>query len=228
MIPAAGVGTRMGTDTPKQYLPLAGRSVIEHALERLAAHPRIARVVVALAQGDHWWDRIRLPEHWPVVRVQGGAERCHTVLNGLDTLANRAAPDDWVLVHDAVRPCVRRDDIGRLMDTLEGHPVGGLLGLPVRDTMKRADARGDVQATVSREGLWHALTPQMFRFGLLRSALREVIEDGRLVTDEAQAVELAGGTPRMVEGHPDNIKVTHPADMALAELFIRRQQADTP
>jgi len=216
----------MGAETPKQYLPLAGRSVIEHTLDRLAAHPRIAGVVVALAQDDRWWERVRLPEQGPLLRVQGGRERCHTVLNGLDALADRAAPDDWVLVHDAARPCVRREDISHLMDTLEGHPVGGLLGLPVRDTMKRADAHGDVQATVSREGLWHALTPQMFRFELLRSALREVIEDGRLVTDEAQAVELAGGTPRMVEGHPDNIKVTHPADMALAELFIRRQQGE--
>ncbi len=214
----------MGVGTPKQYLTLAGRPVIEHTLERLSGHPRIAGVVVALAADDRWWQSIQLPAGKPIEQVLGGPERCHTVLNGLEGLADRAASDDWVLVHDAARPCVRQTDITRLMDELDEHPVGGLLGLPVRDTMKRTGPGREVLETVSREGLWHALTPQMFRYELLRTALREVIGGGRLVTDEAQAMELAGQMPRMVEGQPDNIKLTHPADMALAELFIRRQQ----
>lgn len=214
----------MGASTPKQYLPLAGRRLIDHTLARLIGHPRITGVVVALAAADRWWEDPEPPAGKTLLRAAGGSERCHTVLNGLEALSERAADADWVLVHDAARPCVRREDISRLMEDLRDHPVGGLLGLPVRDTMKRTDLGGDVQETVSREGLWHALTPQMFRYGLLRDALRQVIGSGRLVTDEAQALELAGRRPKMVEGHPDNIKITHPADMALAELFIRRQQ----
>ena len=223
VMPAAGAGTRMGAGMPKQYLPLVGRPVLAHALERLAGHPRIAGTVVVLAPDDPRWEGLALGALPRPRRVDGGAERCQSVLNGLDALASEAADDDWVLVHDAARPCVRREDIDRLLADLEDHPVGGLLGLPVRDTMKRADAGGAVRETVSREGLWHALTPQMFRYGLLRRALRTVLDSGRLVTDEAQAIELAGHSPRMVEGSPDNIKVTHPRDLALAELFLREQ-----
>jgi 2-C-methyl-D-erythritol 4-phosphate cytidylyltransferase len=214
----------MGAGLPKQYLQLLGRAVIAHALDRLAGHPRIAGSVVVLAREDRYWDALAPAPLPRPRRVDGGAERHHSVLNGLEALVNDAAADDWVLVHDAARPCVRREDVDRLMDVLADHPVGGLLGLPVRDTMKRADADGGVRETVSREGLWHALTPQMFRFGLLRSALREAVAGGRLVTDEAQAMELAGHTPRIVEGSPDNIKVTHPRDLALAELFLRAQE----
>ena len=223
VIPAAGAGTRMGAGLPKQYLQLLGRAVIAHALDRLAGHPRIAGSVVVHARADRYWDALAPAPLPRPRRVDGGAERHHSVLNGLEALVNDAAADDWVLVHDAARPCVRREDIDRLLADLEDHPVGGLLGLPVRDTMKRADAGGAVRETVSREGLWHALTPQMFRYGLLRRALRTVLDSGRLVTDEAQAIELAGHSPRMVEGSPDNIKVTHPRDLALAELFLREQ-----
>ena len=223
VIPAAGAGSRMGADMPKQYLPLIGRPVLAHTLERLAGHPRVAGTVVVLAPDDRRWDGLDLGPLARPRRVDGGAERCQSVLNGLEALAGEAADDDWALVHDAARPCVRREDIDRLLDDLADHPVGGLLGLPVRDTMKRADATGTVRETVSREGLWHALTPQIFRYGRLRRALGTVLESGRLVTDEAQAMELAGYRPQMVEGSPDNIKVTHPRDLALAELFLREQ-----
>lgn len=227
VVPAAGSGSRMGAELPKQYLPLAGRPILEHTLERLAGHPAIAAVVVALAPGDLRFQALSLPGPERLVRAVGGAERCHSVLNALEALAGRADPLDWVLVHDAARPCLRRADLDRLMDELASHPTGGLLALPVRDTMKRADAAGEVTETVDRRGLWHALTPQMFRFAALREALRGAIEAGVLVTDEAQAIERTGGRPRLVEGHADNIKVTRPQDLSLAELYLRQQQEES-
>ncbi len=223
LVPAAGVGARMGAEVPKQYLKLGSRRVIDHALERLSADPRICGVLVALAEHDAWWQPVTLRNGLQPRRVHGGAERCHSVLNGLRSLEGEADDRDWVLVHDAARPCVHPADIQRLMNELADHPVGGLLGVAVRDTMKRTDSSGNVTDTVNREGLWHALTPQMFRYGLLTRALRAVISSGRLVTDEAQAVELAGEVPKVVEGRPDNIKITRPEDMPLAELFLRRQ-----
>jgi len=225
VVPAAGIGSRFGAATPKQYLALAGRPVIEHTLARLAALPAVHTIVVCVSAGDRDFDAIRPAPGAAVVRAAGGAERCHSVLNGLEALAGVAADGDWALVHDAVRPCVRTDDVGRLIDALREHPVGGLLGYPVRDTMKRADAADDVVATVDRAGLWHALTPQMFRFALLRDALRDALAGGALVTDECQAVERAGHCPRMVEGHSDNIKITRRQDLALAETYLRAQVA---
>ncbi len=215
----------MGAEIPKQYLPLAGKRVIEHSLERLCVHPLIAGVFVVVAPHDPWWKEINVATTSPPRRVEGGAERCHSVLHGLEALAAEAHEQDWVLIHDAARPCIHPADVNRLILELSDHAVGGLLGRPVRDTMKRTNAHGDVVDTLSREGLWHALTPQMFRVGALTQALRDVIDSGRLVTDEAQAMELAGAKPRVIEGRSDNIKITWPEDMALADLFIRRQAA---
>lgn len=224
VVPAAGVGSRMGGTTPKQYLELAGRKLIEHVLERVAAHPLLSGTVVSIAPADPWWRDIDLGR-WPsLTTAAGGAERCHSVSNALAELSGRAGEEDWVLVHDAARPCVRRADIDRLVRTLDTDPVGGLLGMPVADTLKLADHEGRVRRTVDRNGLWRALTPQMFRLGLLRDALAEAIGAGSLVTDEAQAMELAGHRPRVVEGHGDNIKVTRPEDLALAELYLRAQE----
>jgi 2-C-methyl-D-erythritol 4-phosphate cytidylyltransferase len=223
VVPAAGVGRRMGGQVPKQYLELAGRRVLDHTLSRLLQHPRIAGIALALGAEDGWWPQCAHAGHPAIVRVEGGAERCHSVLNGLVALEPLAAIDDWVLVHDAARPCLRSTDIDRLLERLTGHPVGGLLGVPVRDTMKRADAAGAIRETVSRDGLWHAYTPQMFRYGMLRSAIEGALLAGRLVTDEASAMEMAGHAPLLVEGHDDNIKVTRPADLALAEFYLKRQ-----
>jgi len=224
VVPAAGSGLRMGTELPKQYLRLRGRTVLDHALAALLADPAIRRVVVAVAPGDTRWqdgEHARAPRvRW----VAGGAERCHSVLNALDDLAAEAAAGDWVLVHDAARPCLGRADLHRLVRSLRGHPVGGLLGVPVRDTMKRCTADGSVAATVDRAGLWHAYTPQMFRFGLLHEALRAAVATGELVTDEAAAVERAGFVSRMVEGSFGNIKVTRPQDLPLAEFFLDRRE----
>jgi len=230
VVPAAGLGSRMGSARPKQYLPLAGRPVLDHTLARLRAEPRIGAVVVALAGGDRYWPSLdgatASSGGTPVHTVAGGAERCHSVLNALEGLAALANEADWVLVHDAARPCLRREDLSKLMDTLAEHRVGGLLGLPVSDTLKRCREDGDVIATVDRAGLWRALTPQMFRLGMLRQALRAALSEGVLVTDEAAAMERAGWTPRMVHGHGDNIKITHPQDLALAELYLRQQESE--
>jgi 2-C-methyl-D-erythritol 4-phosphate cytidylyltransferase len=213
----------MGGSVPKQYLPLEGRLVIEHTLSRLLGHPGIAGVVVVLGAEDGWWPRTAYAADPRVLRAPGGAERCHSVLNGLDLLVGLAAAGDWVLVHDAARPCLRAADIDRLLRQLADHPVGGLLGTPVRDTMKRTDATGTILGTVPREQLWHAYTPQMLRFGLLRDSLSDALGKGRLVTDEAAAVELAGHRPLMVEGHADNLKITRPEDLDLAAFYLAHQ-----
>ncbi len=223
VVPAAGIGRRMGGDLPKQYLPLAGRTVLEHSLAALLDCPRIAGVVVVTAAADPYWARVRGRLPGPVIQAEGGAERCHSVRNGLAALAGWAEAEHWVLVHDAARPCLRPENIDRLMDELAHDPVGGLLAAPALDTMKRSDADGRVTATVDRVGLWHAQTPQMFRYELLVQALDAALAAGRLVTDEAAALEAAGHAPRLVEGHSDNFKITRPGDLALAEFHLGRR-----
>jgi 2-C-methyl-D-erythritol 4-phosphate cytidylyltransferase len=224
VVPAAGSGSRMQATLPKQYLQLAGKPVIEHALIALYAVPRIAGVVVAVAGADSAWAAVagrfagrRLDQ------VVGGAQRCDSVLNALEHLSATAAETDWVLVHDAARPCVRPADIDRLIDACLSSTDGGLLGMPVCDTMKRVGPTGGVTATVDREGLWHALTPQMFRIGQLRTALQQGIRAGIPLTDEASAMEAAGFTPWMVEGQRDNIKITVASDLALAAFYLEKQ-----
>ena len=223
VIPAAGVGKRMQADRPKQYLELHGRTVLEHTLSRFLDHPRISGVVVALTDGDPYWQELAI-SHPKLVTASGGEERCHSVLNALQVLRARAGADDWVLVHDAARPCLRREDLDHLIETLAYHPVGGLLGLPVADTMKRTAADDTVVETVPREHLWRALTPQMFRLGELRTALDSALQNQRLVTDDASAMELMGKAPKMIEGHGDNIKITRPQDLMLAELYLAQQE----
>lgn len=226
VVPAAGVGIRMGSDTPKQYLPLNGRTVLEHTLQTLLASSKIDGVYLALSPDDAGWSNIATNSNPKITRVDGGAERCHSVLNALNLLQESAAPDDWVLVHDAARPCLRPEDLDLLMESLAEHPVGGLLGVPVRDTMKRTDGVGSITETVSREALWHAYTPQMFRLRPLFQALQGAIDKGLMVTDEASAVELAGVCPQMVVGHDDNIKITRPEDLALASFYLKQQKAE--
>ncbi|MDW2981485.1 MAG: 2-C-methyl-D-erythritol 4-phosphate cytidylyltransferase [Rhodanobacter sp.] len=221
VVPAAGRGTRVGGDCPKQYLPLAGRPLIAHTLERLAAHPRITGLLVALAAGDAYWSGIDTLNGKPVLTAVGGAERSDSVLAGIDALPASVGADAFVLVHDAARPCVRLADIGRLVE-LAGATDGGLLGAPLRDTLKRADAAGRSALTEPRELRWRAFTPQIFRRGQLAAALREAARHGVNVSDEAMAMERAGFAPLLVEGAEDNIKVTTTADFALAEYLLSR------
>lgn len=228
VIPAAGSGQRMDADRPKQYLAIAGRMVIEHTIEKFASHPRISGVTVALAPGDRWWSDARLAGGLGINRCDGGEERFESVLNGLNALKrNGAADDDWALVHDAARPCVRRDDIDRLIDAATAHPVGAVLGMPARDTMKRTEADDTVRETLSRGGLWHAFTPQMFRLGPLLRALQRAVKEDAGVTDESQAMERTGAFPVMVEGHSDNVKITTAFDLELAERFLCAEVAKT-
>lgn len=225
VVPAAGAGKRMGSTTPKQYLEIAGRSVLEHTLWRLAGHALIRKVVVAISAGDDYFDALRARLPAKITAVLGGTERCHSVLAALHALALEAAADDWVMVHDAARPCVRSIDLDRMIAILGDDEVGGILAAPVRDTLKRCDEDGAIIATVDRTHLWHALTPQMFRLGILTRALEAALAGGVIVTDEAQAIERAGHTPRVVAGHADNLKITHPEDLALAGLILAAQDA---
>jgi len=224
VIPAAGVGRRMGGDLPKQYLTLAGHKVIDHAIGRLLLHPAISGLYVALAEHDEWWSSTQHVDHPGLVRVRGGEERSHSVLNALKELSQRVSGNDWVLVHDAARPCVQRMDIDRLIAAVRDHPVGGVLGIPVHDTMKRTNDEGEIQETVERDRLWRAFTPQMFRLGALATALEGALDAGIPVTDEASAIEWAGERPLMVEGAADNIKITRPGDLEIATFYIQRQE----
>jgi len=228
IVPAAGVGSRMQSQTPKQYLPLLNKPIIEHSLQRLLDHPKISGLVVALGDHDAYWSDVNLKTVKPVIRVNGGEERCHSVLNALNELLSEnqkldVNANDWVLVHDAARPCIRSGDIDLLISSLEVHEVGGLLALPVRDTMKRQNTTQHVSETVDRNGLWHALTPQMFPLEILRDAVHEAIESDSIITDESSAIERLGKKPLLVEGHEDNIKITRPVDLNLAEMYMKAQ-----
>lgn len=218
IVPAAGHGSRFGSETPKQYLSLLGRPLLHHTLAVLCACPAIDRVFVVLAPDDDWWggfDWSALGSKLETVR-QGGATRAASVQAGLAAAATAAADGDWALVHDAARPCLSASALNQLLQTLADDPVGGLLAVPVADTLKRSDQRDRVAGTVPRDGLWQAQTPQMFRYGLLRDALQRFPD----VTDEAGAMEAAGHVPRLVRGELANLKVTYPADLALAERLL--------
>lgn len=226
VIPAAGVGRRMRGSVPKQYLPLAGKTVLEHALAPFLAEAAIDGVILALPPGDNVWPRIAPPSRKPLRTVAGGAERADSVLAALEALAREVGDDEWVLVHDAARPCLRAADLRRLMQVLADDPVGGILAVPAHDTLKRVAAGRDIHETIDRAPVWLAQTPQMFRLGLLRDALRHALQHGLKVTDEASALELAGHRPRVVEGRTDNLKVTRPSDLALAAFLLAQAKAD--
>ncbi len=226
IVPAAGAGRRMGADIPKQYLPLAGRTVIEHTLRKLAAVPGLAGIVVAISEGDAWWPTLDLDLGMPLRTVAGGQERVHSVFNAVTSLLPALDADDWLLVHDAARPCVHVDDIVTLMRAVQDHPCGGILAAPVRDTMKLAGEGREIERTVDRSRLWHALTPQLFRAGLLHEALEKGLAHPERITDEASAVEQLGFSPLLVEGPMDNLKITRPEDLPLAEFYLQREQGN--
>lgn len=222
MIPAAGNGVRMGARLPKQYLPLAGRTVIEHVLDCFFSHTRIAGVMVAVSAEDEYWLRYQPQNPAKPLRVtQGGKERAYSVLNGLHALRDELRADDWALVHDAVRPCLHAEDLDKLMQTLEQDPVGGILAAPLADTVKRVGDNHLILGTPDRQKLWRAFTPQMFRYGLLSESLESALASGHTPTDEAVAVEVqCPDQVRVVEGRSDNIKITRPSDLTLAEAIL--------
>ena len=226
IVPAAGIGSRMGASVPKQYLRLGQYSILEHTLQRLLALPGLAGLVLVLSPADMYWRESSLFGDQRIVCIEGGSERADSVLNALMFLQSKGAADDWVLVHDAARPCVSLASVEQLIaQVLERQAVGGILAVPVSDTLKRV-ADNSIAATVDRRNLWQAQTPQLFPNQLLRDCLSSALSAGYAVTDEASAVEYAGYQPLIVEGRSDNIKVTRPEDLALA-AFILQQQAQT-
>ena len=220
VIPAAGVGSRMQADRPKQYLSLNGKTILEHTIDALLNHPLIDDVIVAISQGDEYFDQLGLRQK-PIRVVEGGKERADSVLNGILSLDE----NDWALVHDAARPCVDDADISNLLSLIGSEDVtGGILATPVRDTMKRVKPLSNIIShTEDRDGLWHALTPQLFPAMLLKRALQEGLAQGVSITDEASAMEFAGHSVAMVSGSPANIKITHPADLPLAEFYLKQK-----
>lgn len=214
VIPAAGYGVRMGADRPKQYLQLAGNSVIEHTLRVFLGHPGLRALAVVIAPDDPYWLQLPCATEPRIVRAQGGEQRAASVLNGLLALQeNGAEAEDWVLVHDAARPNLAVQDLDRLLSSVVDDEVGGILAAPVRDTLKRSDGAGGIKETLDRSELWQAFTPQMFRLGLLQTSLAEALAAGLTPTDEAAALEWAGYSPRLVQGRSDNIKITRPEDL---------------
>ena len=229
IVPAAGIGKRMQSDIPKQYLLLNGRPVIEHTINALLQNKNISGVVIALQSNDDYWPTIQIASDKPVLQATGGRQRSDSVLNAIDELYQYQAFNkeaDWVMVHDAVRPCVRQQDINKLATEVTDSN-GGLLALPVRDTMKRQNTDNNalttVAETIERENLWHALTPQYFPALSLKNALETAQQNNLTITDESSAMELAGFTPRLIAGSEDNIKITRPDDLRLASLYLQSQ-----
>ena len=221
VVPAAGFGRRMQTECPKQYLSIGNKTILEHSVAALLANDRVQRVVIAVSPGDIHFSQLSLASHPQITVVDGGAERADSVLAGLKALADA----QWVLVHDAARPCLHQDDLTRLLALSATSRVGGILAAPVCDTMKRAEPGTTAIAhTVERNDLWHALTPQFFPRELLLDCLTRALDEGATITDEASALEYCGFHPELVAGRADNIKVTRPEDLALAEFYLTRSR----
>ena len=220
ILPAAGIGRRIGSNTPKQYLPVNGVPIISLTLQRLASVSAIKKIIVVIHPEDNNWKELSLEVDKQLECVLGGQERQQSVLNALLALDDEANADDWVLVHDAVRPCVEVSDIEKLIIALRTHNVGGLLGYTLDNTLKQVTGEQEVQTTIDRNNYWNALTPQMFRYGLLKEAMERVEAQGLTITDEAAAMEFMGYRPRMVEGSNLNIKITHESDLVLAGMIL--------
>lgn len=232
VLPAAGIGKRMLAGTaqgiPKQYLEIQGKTILQHTLETISRIEALDGIVLVLAENDSWWSQLDVNIPMPLLTVTGGSQRADSVVNGLHALTEKAQDKDWVLVHDVVRPCVRIEDINKLIETLVNHDTGGILATPVTETLKEvAPGTGPTQSvtrTVPREHFWLAGTPQMFRYGLLKTALEDALKNNASITDEAHAMENAGHVVTLVPGSKDNIKVTHEEDLFLAESILDRQR----
>lgn len=226
VVPAAGVGKRMLADCPKQYLTIENKSILEHTIERLLSHPAINKVIIALGEHDEYFTQTSLVNNAQVDIVVGGKERVDSVLAGINAIEQQQYP--WVLVHDAARPCVSHNDITALISHCLAKKVGGLLASPVRDTMKRTKVtaldENQVLATVEREELWHALTPQMYPVNELKNAIISGLKTNVALTDESSAVELAGFPSLLISASSENIKITHPDDLALAAFYLNKQK----
>ena len=233
VVPAAGSGRRMGTDLPKQYLPLLGKTIIEHTLDKLVMLDAVEGIMVALSPDDPYFATLPIAAHPKIFTTEGGDERSASVLSALVSLEEKASLpqknqlSDWVLVHDAARCCIRLSAIQSLLTALANNEIGGILGVPVSDTLKKVGRTQTIVDTVDRTSIWQAQTPQMFRYDILIESLRVALRKGLVITDEASAVEMAGYSPAIVMGHYDNIKITHPEDLDLAAAILREQDSST-
>jgi 2-C-methyl-D-erythritol 4-phosphate cytidylyltransferase len=224
VIPAAGIGSRMQSDTAKQYLRFQGKTIIEHCLDRLLSHPQVDGAIVVLREDDRLWDELGYNSGKPVFTANGGLERHHSVYSGLTTLQYRLGNDAIVLVHDAVRPLVSHLDLSAVIDAARQHAAGAILASRVTDTLKRQTDNMEIASTLPRDLLWRALTPQVFHLQALLNALKQVIDQNLVITDDAQAIELMGHAPALVAGSADNFKITTREDLALAEMVWLKQR----
>lgn len=220
IIPAAGEGKRFSKSLPKQYWQLKGRPVLSHVLEFFLGFSFVEKIMIALRQDDTYWDQIAFSQEPRVFSIIGGKERFLSVLQALSSLQNEINAEDWVLVHDACRPCLKKEDFLRLLNTLKEDSTGGILGVPLRDTLKRVDPQQNILETSDRQALWQAQTPQMFRYGILYDAMKTAAKQRLSITDEAMALEYMGYLPKIVLGSTSNIKITWPEDLLLAEAIL--------
>jgi len=224
LIPAAGRGTRYGGTVLKQYLPVCGQAVLAHAIRAFQFHPMISGITVVLAADDQWFDAAVGRLATAVETVSGGETRAQSVRNGLRFIAEKHPQTDWVLIHDAARPCLSAESLDRLLEQGLQCEDGAILAMPVSDTLKRAGTAQEITATLDRHGLWAAQTPQLFRLGALSDAIDAAQRDGRELTDEASAMEFAGARPKLVMGSVANIKITRPSDLAVVEAWLKRTE----
>ncbi|MDO6446353.1 2-C-methyl-D-erythritol 4-phosphate cytidylyltransferase [Colwellia sp. 1_MG-2023] len=220
VVPAAGVGKRMKANCPKQYLKINQKSILEHTVTRLSSHPMIKKIIIALGTEDEYFSETDLSSNSKVMVVDGGKERVDSVLAGLAVIDPKEFP--WVLVHDAARPCLTLDDLNQLIDACLTNDIGGILASPVRDTMKRG-SNGLIQQTIERDNLWHALTPQMYPTLQLTTSIEQALFAQAIITDEASAIEFSGEKSQLISSSSENIKITHPDDLALAEFILNKQ-----
>jgi len=224
VIPAAGIGKRMGVDIPKQYITVCDKAIIEHTVEKFTSRNDLQGILVALSNSDQHWSTLELSKNNKITTVTGGEERYKSVYNALCSLKNKAGDDDWILVHDAVRPCITTFEIDQFiadLDHLNG--IGGILALPCFETMKKANTNHEIEETIDRKFIWHAQTPQMFRYKKLFLAIEKIMNENIFITDEAMAMELAGYKPILIQGTHSNIKITDQNDLKYLESFLRQE-----
>tara|TARA_B100001540_G_scaffold26399_1_gene21872 strand:- start:479 stop:1183 length:705 start_codon:yes stop_codon:yes gene_type:complete len=224
VIPAAGIGKRMGVDIPKQYITVCDKAIIEHTVEKFTSRNDLQGILVALSNSDQHWSTLELSKNNKITTVTGGEERYKSVYNALCSLKNKADDDDWILVHDAVRPCITTSEIDQFiadLDHLNG--IGGILALPCFETMKKANTNHEIEETIDRKFIWHAQTPQMFRYKKLFLAIEKIMNENIFITDEAMAMELAGYKPMLIQGTHSNIKITDQNDLKYLESFLRQE-----
>ena len=222
VIPAAGEGLRMDVGKPKQYISINNKTIIEHTIDCFIYREEIEKIIVAISKEDEFWATLEISGHDKIMTASGGKERYQSVLNSLQMLSGEAKDDDWVMVHDAARPCLNQSAIDRLIIELKTHDIGGILAMPCRDTMKRASDTGEIDGTVERQSLWHAQTPQMFKYGKLLLAIQDALKNKAAITDEAMAVERLGFKPMLVLGHQENIKLTYKDDLESLKAYLDR------